>query len=78
MIRKGAGEMKRIYLVYDMRAAHGTEDATVLFCANSVQEAEKDINDGNGEGVIYSYVIGRKNTLIDENFEEIISKKGMK
>ena len=62
---------KRVYIVYDGRAAFGdTDDATVCCCADSLREARRDVKEDFPDGVIYSYIETPDGELIDERREE--------
>lgn len=63
--------MKKLYIVYDARAMYDVDEALVLTTAESLKEAIEDAKD-YGEVVVYSYDIGKGNTLINPKFEEFV------
>ncbi len=62
---------KRVFMLFDSRAAHGmgTEDALVLDTAEALAEARREAARGDhGPVAVYSYRLEGKN-MVDERFE---------
>lgn len=61
--------MKRLYILYDSRAASGSTDAAVVYCtARSLKEAKRDKREMFPDAVIYSYDATEK-LLKDRRYE---------
>lgn len=69
---------KKKYILYDARAmgSQGTDDATVLCCADTVAEYKRDARDFGYELAIYQYDVRGKELVNEEWIDDYYPDNG--
>lgn len=67
-------KIERLYILYDERGLDDPEEADVLVCCNTLEEALNYIGDFGEIAVVYSYA-KENGKLVDEQFEQILMKE---
>lgn len=66
--------MKKMYIIYDGRATESTEDAQVMECCDTLEEAIANAPDYGDGCCIWSYdEVPNSNKLINEKLEKIVN-----